>query len=113
MVDDRHLQDAAWEGNALEVQALLDAGADARAGHSCALIHAAHRGHPLVVELLLSAKADPLERRSEALMRAAKGRTARHARCVDLLARLSDTTRWEAWEWDELRQKIQERLSHT
>lgn len=102
MVDDRHLQDAAWDGDVLEVQALLAAGADARAGHSCALMHAAHRGHSFVVELLLDAGADPWERRSEALMRAAKGRTARHRACVRLLLPLSDTSSWEEWEWEAL-----------
>ncbi|QWT20789.1 ankyrin repeat domain-containing protein [Bacillus sp. NP157] len=98
----RALPDAAWDGDLAGVRLLLEAGADPRAAHGCALLHAAHRGHPPIVELLLAAGADPLARRSEALHRAAKGRTARHRACVRLLLPLSDTSRWEGWEWEEI-----------
>lgn len=101
-ISSRALPDAAWDGDLAGVRHLLAAGADPRAAHSCALLHAAHRGHPPIVELLLAAGADPLARRSEALHRAAKGTTARHRACVRLLLPLSDPGAWEAWEWDEL-----------
>jgi len=98
----RTLEDACWDGDANLVAHLLQhPDIDPAAHHSTALLHAAHRGHWRIVEMLIPVS-NPMARRSEALYRAARGRTAGHRRCLRLLAPVSDTREWEAWEWAEL-----------
>jgi hypothetical protein len=98
----RLLDDACWDGDANLVAQLIEhPDVDPAAHHSTALLHAAHRGHWRIVEMLIPVS-NPTERRSEALYRAAKGSTAGHRRCLQLLAPASDTREWEAWEWQEL-----------
>lgn len=92
----RMLCDAAWDGDAKGVRALLAyPGIVPAAHHSTALMHAAHRGKTACVELLLPVS-DPNARNAESLWRAAcHGRAA----CVRRLASASDTSGWEAWHW--------------
>jgi hypothetical protein len=74
--------------------------------HSTALLHAAHRGHVNVVLMLLP-HSDPKARCSEALWRAAR---YRRARCVDVLAPVSDTHGWDADLWRQLPAAMQARI---
>ncbi|WP_170207609.1 ankyrin repeat domain-containing protein [Luteibacter pinisoli] len=95
----RMLCDAAWDGDARLIEALLnDPDVIPGAHHSTALVHAAHRGKTRCAELLLPVS-DPQARNAEPLWRAAR---YRRAACVRLLAPLSDTTHWARWQWDEL-----------
>ncbi len=64
------LIEAAYEGNTVQVQALIDEGADVNerdAAGRTALMIAASRGHTYVVQLLLEKGADPNARDNNGL----------------------------------------------
>jgi hypothetical protein len=104
----RQLCDAAWDGHAVVVAALIShPDVIAHAHQSAALVHAAHRGKTGCVRLLLPVS-DPNARNAEPLWRAA---THRRAACVRLLAPVSSTARWEAWMWAELSSDIRALLT--
>ncbi|WP_036142112.1 MULTISPECIES: ankyrin repeat domain-containing protein [unclassified Luteibacter] len=96
---DRRLCDAAWDGDAETIRALLADPGVRRAGDpDTALMHAAHRGHLAVVCLLLGL-GNPLARNSEALWRAARHR---RGTCIDVLVPVCRPEVWERWQWDDL-----------
>jgi hypothetical protein len=103
----RALENAAWDGDAATVAALIGhPEVDPAGGRSTALLHAAHRGHWRCVQLLLPVS-DPSARNAEALWRACKHR---HTRVVRLLGPVSDTSGWEDWMWDALPMSTQSLL---
>ncbi|MGF6492118.1 hypothetical protein ABIE56_000271 [Luteibacter sp. 621] len=108
----RLLCDAAWDGHTKRVHQLLqDSDVMACSDVNTALLHACHRGHvEVVLALLGGTDANPRARNSEALWRAARHR---RGRVVRLMAPLSDVSRWEDWQWDELPAAMQARLGRS
>ncbi|MEX1826825.1 ankyrin repeat domain-containing protein [Luteibacter sp. CQ10] len=105
----RQLCDAAWDGHAVAVAALIShPDVIPHAHQSTALLHAAHRGKTGCVRLLLPVS-DPNARNAEPLWRAAR---YRRAACVRLLAPMSDTVGWERWMWAELPPSMHGLLAH-
>ncbi|WP_425492761.1 ankyrin repeat domain-containing protein [Luteibacter aegosomatissinici] len=95
----RALCDAAWDGDAATVAALIKhPDVVPAAHHSTALVHAAHRGKLGCVRLLIPVS-DPSARNAEPLWRAAR---YNRPSCVRALMGVSDTSGWEDWQWEEL-----------
>ncbi|UPG88289.1 ankyrin repeat domain-containing protein [Luteibacter aegosomaticola] len=109
-MNQRALCDAAWTGDIDVVRKCILNPAMRRVGDvDTALLHASHRGHARIAELLLGVGANPLRRNSECLWRAAcHGRGS----VVRLLLPLSDTSRWERWQWEEISPTMQKRLGY-
>jgi ankyrin repeat protein len=110
-IERRALCDAAWAGDFHTVVRLVSDPDVLRHGDpDTALLHASHRGHNRIAEVLLGCGADPRKRDSECLWRAARyGR----GKVVKLLLPLSDTARWQRWQWNELSPAMRRRMGYS